>query len=103
MDFLQNRGSIGPPLVSLRLEIPLGKVSPDGVNQLVGAPKTSGKNHVLAQIAEEPFDQVQPRSAGRREVEMKAGMCGQPSHDLGVLVSGVIVQNQVQIDLGRGR
>jgi hypothetical protein len=56
VDFLQNRGSIGPPLVSLRLEIPLGKVSPDGVDQLVGAPKTSGKNHVLAQIGEESFD-----------------------------------------------
>jgi hypothetical protein len=103
VDFLQNRGSVGPPLVSLRLEIPLGKVSPDCVHQLVGASKAPGKDHVLAQITGESFNQIQPRSAGRREVEVKAGMCGQPSHDLGVLVSGVVVQNQVQIDLRRCR
>jgi len=35
--FFWNRGSVRPPQVLLRLEIPLGKVSPDGVHQVVGA------------------------------------------------------------------
>ena len=51
-----HRHAVGPPLVSLRLEIPLGKLSPDGVDQLVGAPKTPWKDHVLTQITEESFD-----------------------------------------------
>ena len=44
--FLSNLGSISPPQVSPRLEIPLGKVFPDGVHQLVGASKTPGKDQV---------------------------------------------------------
>jgi hypothetical protein len=102
-DFLQDHLFVSPPLVSLRLEIPLGKVSPDGIDQLVGASKTSRKDHVLAQITEESFDQIEPRSAGRREVEMKAGMSDQPSHHLGVFMGSVVVQNQEQVDPGRGR
>ena len=101
-DFLEDHCSVSPPLVSLRLEITFGKVSPDGIHQLVGASETPGKDHVLAQIAEKSFDQVEPRSTGRREVEVKAGMCSQPSHHLGVFVGGVVVQDQVQVDPGRG-
>ena len=44
--FFWNRGSVSPPQVLPRLEIPLGKVSPDGVHQLVGASKTPGKDQV---------------------------------------------------------
>lgn len=82
-DFLQDHRSVSPPLVSLRLEVPLGKISPDGIDLLVGASKIARKDQVLAKITEESFDQIEPRSAGRREVEMKAGMNGQPSHHLG--------------------
>ncbi len=102
-DFLKDHCSVGPPPVSLRFENPLGKVSTDGINQLVGASKISRKDHGLAQITEESFDQIEPRSAGGREAEMKAGMRGQPSHHLGVFVGGAVLQNQVQVDPGRGR
>ena len=59
-DFLQDHRSVSPPLVSLRLEIPLGKVSSDGLDQLIGASKTFRKDHVLAQITEESFDPIEP-------------------------------------------
>ena len=97
-DFLDDHCSVGPLLVSLRLEIPFGKVSPDGIHQLVGASKTFRKDHVLAQIAEKSFDQIEPRSAGRREVEMKAEMSCKSSYSLGVFVGSVVVQNQLQVD-----
>jgi hypothetical protein len=51
-DFLEDHCSVSPALVSLRLEIPLGKVSPDDIDQLVGASETPRKDHVLAQISE---------------------------------------------------
>jgi hypothetical protein len=101
-DFAEDHCSGSPPLVSLQLEIPFGKVSPDGIHQFVGASKTPWKDHVLAQIAEESFDQIEPRSAGRREMVMKAGMSSRSSYHIGVFVGSVVVQNQVQVDPGRG-
>ncbi len=44
---------------------------------------------------EEAFDGVQPRGRGRREVEGPARMIGEPLHDSGALVSGVVIENGV--------
>ena len=49
----------------------------------------------LGQFCEEPFDGVQPRARGRREVERPAGMRRQPFSDFQMLVSSVIVDNRV--------
>jgi hypothetical protein len=102
-DFLEIRGSITSPQVSLRLEIPLGKVSPAGVNQVFGSFKTPGRGDALAEVTEESFDQIKQRSTAGREVEAKAGMIGQLSHHLGVFLDGVVVQIEVESNSGRRR
>ena len=44
---------------------------------------------------EEPFDGVEPRGGGRREMERPSRMTGQPFHDVGMLVGGVVVDDGV--------
>jgi len=51
--------------------------------------------------SEEASDLVEPRGIGGREVNVPARMAGEPSFDLGVLVSGVVVDDEVDVELGR--
>ena len=50
---------------------------------------------------EEASDLVEPRGIGWREVNVPARMAGEPSFDLGVLVSGGVVDDEVDVELGR--
>src|SRR6056297_3106219 len=47
------------------------------------------------ELGEEPLDGVEPGTGGGREVEGPAGMARKPFADLGVLVSGIIVDDHV--------
>jgi len=53
------------------------------------------------ELGEEAFDSVQPRGRGRGEVEGPARVSLEPGADLGVLVSGVVVEDDVD-DLACG-
>jgi hypothetical protein len=46
---------------------------------------------LVGQLAKEPLDEIQPRAGGRREVQVKARVLGQPLRDVRVLVGGVVV------------
>ena len=48
---------------------------------------------VLGNVAEPAFDDIQPRTACRCEVNVKSLVTLQPVLHLGVLVSGVVVHN----------
>ena len=52
-------------------------------------------------LGEEALDQVEPGRRCRREMHVEAGMTGQPRLDLGVLVGGVVVGDQVDIEVRR--
>src|SRR5947207_12291256 len=56
----------------------------------------------VGKIAKEAFDQVEPGRGGGSEVHVEAGMLGQPPLHLGVLVGGVIVDDQMDVETGRG-
>lgn len=49
----------------------------------------------LRHITEETFDQVEPGRRGGREVHVEPGVFGQPCLDLGMLVRGVVVRDQM--------
>ena len=51
--------------------------------------------------ANQRFDQIKPGAAGGSEMQMKAGMALQPTLDGRGLVSAVIVQDQIQLQLAR--
>jgi len=56
----QNLLSFSSPDVTLGVEVMLGEVLHDSVNQLAHAAETAGQDRLLAQVAEEAFDQVHP-------------------------------------------
>jgi hypothetical protein len=47
------------------------------------------------------LDLIEAAGIGGGEVQVIAGMTGQPGFDLGVFVGGVIVQNQVHVEVGQ--
>ena len=76
----------------------LVEVGFDGGFEFGHAVEHTAADGVSGDQAEEAFDQVDPGGRGGREMEVEAGMAFEPGLDLGVLVGGVIVDNQVQIE-----
>jgi Integrase core domain len=52
----------------------------------------------VGELAEEPLDEVQPRARGRREVQVKPWVLGQPRVHVRVLVGAVIIEDQMDRD-----
>ena len=55
-DLRQNLLSFSPPDVTLGIEVMLGEVLHDSVDQLAHAAETAGQDRLLAQVSEEAFD-----------------------------------------------
>jgi hypothetical protein len=70
-------------------------------DQLVDAAEHASADHLVGQFAEPPLDQVQPGAGGGGEVQVEAGMLGQPGFDLGFGVGAVVVHDQVDLQLAR--
>ncbi len=56
---------------------------------------------LVSQLGKPALDQVQPGATGWREVKMEAWMTNQPALDGWSLVSGVVVEDEVDIELRR--
>src|SRR5437016_2927187 len=61
------------------------------------AAEDSVADAVLREVAEPAFDDVQPRTAGGGEVQVEPRVSFQPRQYLGVFVSRVVIQDQVQV------
>ena len=55
----------------------------------------------LGDEGEEAFDLVEPGGVGGREVNVPTRTACEPSSDLGMLVSGVVVGDEMDVELGR--
>ena len=55
------------------------------------APQTTG-----GQVTKPAFNEFQPGTAGGDEVKMESGMAREPAPHRGMLVCGVVVQDEVQ-------
>jgi len=57
---------------------------------------------LLSDQAEEALDLIEPGGRGGGEVQVKAGVLGQPCLNVAMLVGGVVVEDEVEIEfLGR--
>ena len=54
----------------------------------------------LGDEREPAFDLVEPGGVGGREVNVEARTACEPSSDLGMLVGGVVVDDQMDVELG---
>src|SRR4029453_19368849 len=73
------------PLERLRALVREVDVATDGHLEFAGAAVDPPTELLLGERGEPPLDEVHPRAAGRREVDMKAGMPQQPAMIRGVL------------------
>ena len=63
----------------------------DGRHQIRYATEHATANTFAGDLPKPPFNKIEPRGGGRREVAMKAGMLFQPCLDLGVIVRTIVV------------
>jgi hypothetical protein len=80
--------------------VPVGQEAGDGLLQARDAVEAAAANGLRGDQAEPALDQVEPRGAGRGEVQMEARVGGQPLFDRGMLVGPVVVTDQMQLQLG---
>ena len=103
--------ALGVPEIALGGEIVLGEVGLDGADELTHAGEAALAHDRLGEIAKEALDEVQPRARGRGEVQddavaavrpAVAGVApGDPALHLGMLVGGVVVDDQMQGEVAR--
>ena len=55
---------------------------------------------LLCQFAEPWFDGIEPGTAGRRKVHVEAGMPFEPALHCRMFVGGIVVDDQMQIEVG---
>ncbi len=73
----------------------------DRCDQLADALEDATTNSSIGDVAEPAFDNVQPRTARRSEVYMKAFVSLEPRLHFRMLVRCVVVHDQVQVEIAR--
>ena len=79
----------------------LGNVILDRRDQDLDAGK-SPANAFVRDIAEPTLHQIQPRTARRDKVDVEAGVAAQPLLDGGMLMGGIVVDDEVQVQVWGG-
>ena len=92
---------IGGPGEGFGSLIVLGNVAVDGGLEVDGGMEDAAFEATLRQLGEEALDGVEPGAGSRREVEGEALMAVEPGAHLGVLVGGVVVEDDMDGLVGR--
>ena len=92
---------IGGPDEGLWLLVVVGDEAIDGGLEIDDAFEDAALEAPLGEDGEETLDGVEPTGRGGREMEAPARMTPQPFDHLGVLVSGVVVEDGVDRLAGR--
>src|SRR5450759_2401787 len=82
--------------------IGFSEVSVDGGLEVGDAFEDAALQSLPGQFGEEALDGVEPGGRGRGEVEMEPGVPFEPGQHLGMLVRGVVVDDQMELAPGRG-
>src|SRR4029079_7091450 len=78
-----------------RVPVVLGEIAIDSGLEVDDGVEDATLETPLGQLGEEALDCVEPRARGWREVECEALMAVEPGTHLGVFVSGVVVEDDV--------
>ena len=81
----------------------VGQVVFDGRDQFLDAAEDAAAKALLRQLTEPALDEVEPRGTGGREVQLEARVGGQPLANRFMLMGSVVVQDDVQGEVGRKR
>ena len=103
LNFFENVRGGGSPDKGLRFCIVCDNMRLDSFNQFIDATKNTPPQTVDREIAEESFNYVKPGSTGRSEVKVESGITPLPGFDFRMLMSGVIIADDVDLLVGRCR
>ncbi len=81
--------------------VPTIDVAGDGVDELIDTVNGEALKLPVGEFGEEALNEIEPRSRGRREVKVHTRVLGEPRSDGRMLVGGVVVENDVDVELGR--
>ena len=73
----------------------------DFFDEVGGGLEGATTDGALGDEGEEAFDLVEPGGISGREVNVPTRTAGEPSLDLGMLVGGVVVDDEMDVELGR--
>src|SRR5215207_1146281 len=96
-------GGVCGPEEGLRVMVGLLEIAVDGGLEVDDRSEPAALQASLGQGGEEGLDRVEPRARGRREVEGDARVAGEPGDHLGLLMGGVVVEDDVDELAGRDR
>ena len=74
----------------------------DCVDDLWNVLEHASAQTFVSEVAKKAFHHIEPGGAGWCEVYVKTWMPGQPAFNLWMLVSGVVIDDQMQVFLRRG-
>ena len=77
------------------------QVGHNGRLEISHAFEDAAANGILGDEAEEALDLIEPGGGGGREVNVPTRPAGEPSSDLGMLVAGVVVDDEMDVELVR--
>src|SRR5712691_7912094 len=86
---------IGGPGEGFGVLIGFGEEAVDGGLEIDDAGEDAALEPLPGQLGEEALDGVEPGGRGRGEVEVEALVPAEPSLNLGMLVRGIVVDDQV--------
>lgn len=95
-------GGLGPSEAA-GLLIVVSDVVGDRLFQLGHAAKQAAAESLIREISEPAFDEIEPRTAGRREVQMEPRVLGQPGQHFRMLMRREVIEDHVQIEFWRRR
>jgi len=101
LEFLEYRVGGGSPDEGPLVGVVMSDVGVDLPHQFTDVAERTAANRLLGDKREPALDLVEPARVGGREVKVKARMAGEPPFDLGMLMSRIVVGDQVQFKVGR--
>src|SRR5882757_3257220 len=99
MQLLQDRVSSSSPAKRLGVGVVVGDELIDALDELLDAGERAAADCLVGDEREEAFHLIQPGAVGRDEVHVPAWPTRQPSLDLGVTVSSVVVDDAMNVQL----
>ena len=79
----------------------MGDIVGDSLDEFINGAKNSVAKAAFGNVTKEALDHIEPRGAGRREVDVETLVAFHPGFDLGMLMRGVVIANDVNLFLRR--
>ncbi len=96
LDHFKDCYALGLPAIGDSLEVVMRELHVNRGDEFTGACETVATDDTFIELAKKALDQIEPRGTLRREVNVNARAIFMPRADRGMVVRGVVVEDQMQ-------